>query len=137
MPAYIAGTAEHSGALPASTSISGSVADTCRGGIDMFSFPDCRHSLGGAASTRLISPAASVYAVSRDVEVIVVRVGLIVAPGLQAMSFAPLSVFETANFTLGERRYEVRVISETGGARLTRLEWKLRQNRLAVRNSIR
>ena len=52
-----------------STSISGSVADTCRGGIDMFSFPDCRHSLGGAASTRLISPAASVYAVSRDVEV--------------------------------------------------------------------
>jgi hypothetical protein len=98
-----------------STSISGSVADTCRGGIDMFSFPDCRHSLGGAASTRLISPAASVYAVSRDVEVIVVRVGLIVAPGFQAMSFAPLSVFETANFTLGERRYEVRVISETGG----------------------
>jgi len=45
----------------------------------------------------------------------VVRVGLIVAPGFQAMSFAPLSVFETANFTLGERRYEVRVISETGG----------------------
>src|ERR1700732_1945136 len=73
-----------------STSISGGVADTCRGGIDMFSFPDCRHSLGGAASPRLISPAASVYAVSRDVEVIVVRVGLIVAPGLQAMSFAPL-----------------------------------------------
>jgi transcriptional regulator GlxA family with amidase domain len=35
----------------------------------MFSFPDCRHSLGGAASTRRISPAASVYAVSRDVEV--------------------------------------------------------------------
>ena len=57
-----------------STSISGSVADTCRGGID----------LGGAASPRLISPAASVYAVSRDVEVIVVRVGLIVAPGFQA-----------------------------------------------------
>lgn len=44
-----------------------------------------------------------------------VRVGLIVAPGFQAMSFAPLSVFETANFTLGERRYEVRVLSETGG----------------------
>jgi hypothetical protein len=60
-----------------STSISGSVADTCRGAIDTFSFPDCRHSLGGAASPRLISPAASVYAVSRDVEVIVVRVGLI------------------------------------------------------------
>jgi hypothetical protein len=131
MPAYIAGTAGQSGALFADNGTlrdpgsagggnreheySGSVADTCRGGIDTFSFPDCRHSLGGAASPRLISPAASVYAVSRDVEVIVVRVGLIVAPGSQATSFAPLSVFETANFTLGERRYEVRVISETGG----------------------
>src|ERR1700732_1120832 len=59
--------------------------------------------------------AASVYAVSRDVEVIAVRVGLIVAPGFQTISFAPLSVFETANFTLGERRYEVRLLSETGG----------------------
>ena len=56
-----------------STSISGSVADTRRGGIDMFSFPDCRHSLGGAASPCLIPRAASDYAVSRDVEVIVVR----------------------------------------------------------------
>jgi hypothetical protein len=93
MPAYIAGTAGQSGALFADNGTlrdpgsagggnreheySGSVADTCRGGIDTFSFPDCRHSLGGAASPRLISPAASVYAVSRDVEVIVVRVGLI------------------------------------------------------------
>lgn len=109
-----------------STSISGSVADTCRA-----------PSIRSASQTGGIAPAASVYAVSRDVEVIVVRVGLIVAPGFQAMSFAPLSVFETANFTLGERRYEVRVISETGGARLTRLERKLRQNRLAVRNSTR
>ena len=131
MPAYIAGTAGQSGALFADNGTlrdpgsagggnreheySGSVADTCRGGIDTFSVPDCRHSLGGAASPRLISPAASVYAVSREVEVIVVRIGLIVAPGFQAMSLAPLSVFETANFTLGERRYEVRVISETGG----------------------
>jgi len=85
MPAYIAGTAGQSGALFADNGTlrdpgsagggnreheySGSVADTCRGGIDTFSFPDCRHSLGGAASIRLISPAASVYAVSRDVEV--------------------------------------------------------------------
>lgn len=30
------------------------------------------------------------------------------------MSFAPLSVFETANVTLGERRYDVRLLSETG-----------------------
>ena len=43
------------------------------------------------------------------------RVGLIVAPGFQVMSFAALSVFETANFTLGERRSDVRVLSEKGG----------------------
>jgi transcriptional regulator GlxA family with amidase domain len=48
-------------------------------------------------------------------EVIIVRVGLIVAPGFSPMSFAPLSVFEAANFTLGERRYDVRLLSETGG----------------------
>ena len=44
-------------------------AGFCEGKADHRSFPDCRHSLGGAASPRLISPAASVYAVSRDVEV--------------------------------------------------------------------
>jgi transcriptional regulator GlxA family with amidase domain len=62
--------------------------------------------------------SSDVYAVLRDVEVIVLRVGLLVAPGFQAMSFAPLSVFETANFILGERHYDVRLVSETGGRTL-------------------
>src|ERR1700726_5186496 len=46
---------------------------------------------------------------------IMVRVGMIVVPGFVGMSFAPLSVFDAANITLGEQRYEVRVLSETGG----------------------
>ena len=50
----------------------------------------------------------------RYMEVIVVRVGLIVGPGFGGMSFAPLSVFEAANLALGERRYEVRLLSEAG-----------------------
>jgi transcriptional regulator GlxA family with amidase domain len=46
---------------------------------------------------------------------IMMRVGMIVVPGFDVMSFAPLSVFDAANITLGEQRYEVRVLSETGG----------------------
>jgi transcriptional regulator GlxA family with amidase domain len=46
---------------------------------------------------------------------IMIRVGMIVVPGFEVMSFAPLSVFDAANITLGELRYEVRVLSETGG----------------------
>jgi transcriptional regulator GlxA family with amidase domain len=46
---------------------------------------------------------------------IMIRVGMIVVPGFEVMSFAPLSVFDAANITLGELRYEVRVVSETGG----------------------
>src|SRR4030081_743638 len=46
---------------------------------------------------------------------IMIRVGMIVVPGFEVMSFAPLSVFDAANITLGEQRYEVRVWSKTGG----------------------
>src|ERR1700686_162652 len=46
---------------------------------------------------------------------IMIRVGMIVVPGFEVMSFAPLSVFDAANITLGEQRYEVRILSETGG----------------------
>lgn len=42
------------------------------------------------------------------------RVGMIVMPGFQVMTFAPVSVFEAANAALGERRYEVHILSETG-----------------------
>jgi transcriptional regulator GlxA family with amidase domain len=44
------------------------------------------------------------------------RVGFIVFPGFQVMSFAVISVFEFANFEVGKPVYEVRLLSETGGA---------------------
>ena len=43
------------------------------------------------------------------------RVGYVIYPGTQIFSTAPLSVFETANFTLGRPFYDVRVLSESGG----------------------
>jgi transcriptional regulator GlxA family with amidase domain len=46
---------------------------------------------------------------------IVMRIGMIVVPGFDVMSFAPLSAFDAANIMLGEQRYEVRVLSEKGG----------------------
>ena len=43
------------------------------------------------------------------------RIGYVIYPGTQIFSTAPLSVFETANFTLGRPFYDVRVLSESGG----------------------
>ena len=43
------------------------------------------------------------------------RVGLVLFPGVQVLSLAPLAVFETANFETRKPFYEVRVLSETGG----------------------
>jgi transcriptional regulator GlxA family with amidase domain len=43
------------------------------------------------------------------------RIGFVVAPGFQLMSFAGISVFELANFTAGGPHYDVRVLSEFGG----------------------
>ena len=43
------------------------------------------------------------------------RIGMIVVPGFDAMSFVPLSVFDAANIVLGERRYELRILSAEGG----------------------
>src|SRR6476620_1904195 len=40
---------------------------------------------------------------------------MILPPGFQVMSFAPLSVFEVANEAAGERVYDVRVLSAQGG----------------------
>lgn len=42
------------------------------------------------------------------------RVGLVVLPGFQVMSFAALSVFEVANNKLSSPAYELHVLSETG-----------------------
>src|ERR1700730_16617968 len=43
------------------------------------------------------------------------RIGFVVLPGFQVMSFAALSVFEFANKEIGEPSYDVRLLSETGG----------------------
>jgi transcriptional regulator GlxA family with amidase domain len=43
------------------------------------------------------------------------RVGLLLPPGFANLSFAPLSVFETANQTLPQPRYEPHVLSISGG----------------------
>jgi transcriptional regulator GlxA family with amidase domain len=43
------------------------------------------------------------------------RIGFIVFPGFQVMSFAAISVFECANREVGEPVYDVRLLSETGG----------------------
>jgi transcriptional regulator GlxA family with amidase domain len=44
------------------------------------------------------------------------RIGFVVSPGFQVMSFAALSVFECANKEMGQRVYDVRLLSETGGS---------------------
>jgi transcriptional regulator GlxA family with amidase domain len=44
------------------------------------------------------------------------RIGFIVLPGFQVMSFAALSVFEFANKEMGEPVYDVRLLSEAGGS---------------------
>jgi transcriptional regulator GlxA family with amidase domain len=44
------------------------------------------------------------------------RIGFIVFPGFQVMSFAVISVFEFANLEIGKPVYDVHPLSETGGA---------------------
>ena len=44
------------------------------------------------------------------------RIGFVVLPGFQTMSFAVLSVFEFANKEMAEPVYNVRLLSETGGS---------------------
>jgi transcriptional regulator GlxA family with amidase domain len=44
------------------------------------------------------------------------RIGFIVYPGFQVMSFAVVSVFEFANIHIGEPVYDVKLLSEHGGS---------------------
>ena len=44
------------------------------------------------------------------------RIGFVVLPGFQMMSVAVLSVFELANWEIGEPVYDVHLLSETGGS---------------------
>src|SRR5260370_18795522 len=43
------------------------------------------------------------------------RIGFIVLPGFQMLSVTSLSVFELANWEIGEPVYDVHLLSETGG----------------------
>ena len=43
------------------------------------------------------------------------RIGLALPPGFQMMSLAALSAFELANVSAGEKLYQVRLLSESGG----------------------
>ena len=43
------------------------------------------------------------------------RIGFVVSPGFQVMSFAAVSAFELANVTAGETLYDIHLLSETGG----------------------
>ncbi|SIO19115.1 transcriptional regulator, AraC family with amidase-like domain [Bradyrhizobium erythrophlei] len=43
------------------------------------------------------------------------RIGFVVFPGFQVMGFAVISAFEFANVHLGEKVYDVQLLSETGG----------------------
>jgi transcriptional regulator GlxA family with amidase domain len=45
----------------------------------------------------------------------VLRIGLVAFPGFHVMSFAAMSVFETANSELRDHRYDVHFLSEDGG----------------------
>jgi len=44
------------------------------------------------------------------------RIGFIVLPGFQMLSVSSLSVFELANWEIGEPVYGVHLLSETGGS---------------------
>src|SRR5712664_1389401 len=44
------------------------------------------------------------------------RVGFIVLPGFQLLSVSALSVFELANWEMGESGHDVHLLSETGGS---------------------
>ena len=43
------------------------------------------------------------------------HIGLFLPPGFATLSFAPLTVFEVANLALGERLYDVHVVTPKGG----------------------
>jgi transcriptional regulator GlxA family with amidase domain len=44
------------------------------------------------------------------------RIGFVVSPGFQMMSFAAMSAFELANVSAGEMLYDIHLLSEFGGA---------------------
>jgi transcriptional regulator GlxA family with amidase domain len=53
------------------------------------------------------------------------RIGFVVSPGYQVMSFSPITVFEFANLAADEPVYDVHVLSERGGPVLTSIGLKV------------
>src|SRR5260221_14603606 len=43
------------------------------------------------------------------------RIGLVIYPGINVMSLAPVAVFESANAAAAKPVYDIRVLSESGG----------------------
>src|SRR6266702_5550226 len=54
-------------------------------------------------------------AAPRSEEINILRIGLLLPPGFDVLSFAPLSVFITANSVSAEPFYEAHVVSVSGG----------------------
>lgn len=59
------------------------------------------------------------------------RIGFVVMPGFQMMSFAALSVFEFANLDPARRHYDVRVLSEHGGPVLSSMGVTIQTSKLS------
>jgi transcriptional regulator GlxA family with amidase domain len=55
----------------------------------------------------------------------IVRIGLFLPERFSVMSFAPIAAFETANLVFGQRFYDLRILSESGGALTNSLGWTM------------
>ena len=60
-----------------------------------------------------------------DREATILRLGLFLPTGFSVMSFAPIAAFEAANIVVGERFYDLRVLSERGEALTNSLGWQV------------
>ncbi len=58
------------------------------------------------------------------------KIGFLVSPGFQIMSLTAMSVFEFANIAAGERVYDVRLLSEHGGAVVNSLGFSMETARI-------
>jgi transcriptional regulator GlxA family with amidase domain len=67
---------------------------------------------------RLLDAVSNViYTTIQDIGgLAMLRVGFVVSPGFQVMSFAAVSAFEFANVSAGEKFYDIHLLSESGGA---------------------
>ena len=63
------------------------------------------------------------------------RIGFLVSPGFQVLSFATSSAFEYANREMGQPAYDVRLLSETGGPVRTSMGISVAQSRSTTRIS--